>query len=103
MNDAVEIKPELVRKHADFVAEIADRAQKARDASEHIRLGGEAYGILCQAIPALMAPTHDEFNTKLDELKTALVDTSEMVRNASNDIEGMDIDNSIDLDEAGPQ
>ena len=93
MTESTELSPELIRDHAGYVDGIAERVNTALAASRQIRVGNHAYGLLCQALPAMMTPTHDDFDTALDELHTAFTETADLLRESSTDIETLDFGN----------
>jgi hypothetical protein len=79
----IEVDPAALARHADAVAGVATAVARGQDAARQVRLGSDAYGKLCQALPAMLEPIHDLADRLLSDVHDALLDTSDSVRSAS--------------------
>lgn len=103
MSGEVKVDPGQVNAHTNVIDAAAKTLEQAKAASEHIRLGSEAYGLLCAALPVMIAELHEDFNDVLDKLKLALENNAASARTAVADIKTTDTDNAIDLDKVAPR
>ncbi|CAM3411625.1 type VII secretion target [Stackebrandtia soli] len=93
----VQIVAEELRTHAGSIDTCVGVVELAQGASNHIQLGNEAYGVLCQWIPPILQGRHDEMNTLLTHAKANLDTYSLLLRTAADNFETVDQINSWDL------
>ncbi|MFC5289386.1 type VII secretion target [Actinokineospora guangxiensis] len=64
MGDGFTVNAEQIRAHAGNVAAVQERFSAVKSASSHIQGDGQAYGVLCGWIAAILEDKH----TRQDEL-----------------------------------
>jgi hypothetical protein len=72
-----------VRVHAGSVDHTSATVEQGRSAAAQVQLGGQAYGMLCQFLPALITPLADKAVEVMTESRTALHSTADKLRTAS--------------------
>lgn len=77
---ALEVTPEALTRHAAGLDRIGATVRQAIGAAGGVRLGGQAYGQLCAAFPAMLEPLHDLAERVLREAHDALDETAHGVR-----------------------
>ena len=82
--DVVEFPIPLVQRHAGTVDAVADAVTTARSAVHEVTMDTQAYGQLCQFLPAILSPV---FGMALDALHgsiSALEETADKLRAAAS-------------------
>jgi hypothetical protein len=82
--------PAEIRRHAGSVDEIADAVRTARGAVREVTMDTQAYGQLCQFLPALLSPVFGLALDALHESIGSLQDTADKLRMASSNTETTD-------------
>lgn len=90
-DDTVRMPIDAVRRHAGSIDTIADAVEQGADAANHVHLGADAYGQLCQFIPSLLEPVSDAAVSALRDTVTALRDTADKLRAAAATSESTDV------------
>jgi hypothetical protein len=71
--DGFDVTPAALTTHAGSVDGVADRVDQGRSAGAQVTLGRDAYGQLCQFVPALIDPLQqvgvDAFAAVVDALR----------------------------------
>lgn len=75
MSAGVEFPAGAVLRHADAVGGASDEMARARAAAADVAMDGEAYGRLCQFLPALLAPVFEGATRVMNEATEALGET----------------------------
>jgi Excreted virulence factor EspC, type VII ESX diderm len=83
-SDGIEVVPAALVRHAASVEAVAATVALGQDAARQMRLGNEAYGKLCQALPAMLEPVHDLTDRLLSDVQDALTATTDSLRNAGH-------------------
>jgi hypothetical protein len=78
-------------KHAGTVDEVISQVEQAHSAAATVRMGREAYGILCQLIPAMLDPIQDLTIAALREAADALQRSADALRATARDYTGSDV------------
>lgn len=86
----LDVVPAELRTHAGSVDGVASAVDEARAAGTTVKLGRDAYGKLCQLIPALLDPIQQMGIDALAEAVTALQSTADRLRTAAGDYTGTD-------------
>lgn len=89
-----------LRDHAGNLDECLKVIEQAQGASEHIELGDDAYGVLCQWIPPILAGRHADMNGLLTKAHHNLSTFAKLLRGAADSFESVDEFNSWDLTDA---
>ncbi|WP_306203723.1 ESX-1 secretion-associated protein [Actinoplanes sp. RD1] len=76
----MELPSDAVLGHARSVDRIADDVQQARAAVREVSMGTQAYGQLCQFLPALLSPLFSLAAGSLHDTEDALRETSLKLR-----------------------
>lgn len=79
-----------VTQHAGSVDRAADAMEMARSAVREVTMDTQAYGQLCQFLPALLTPIFELAVGAVAESVDALRETSEKLRTAANSSEATD-------------
>ncbi|GAA2709539.1 type VII secretion target [Micromonospora olivasterospora] len=87
---ALEVTPQALTGHAASLDRIGGTVRQAIGAAGGVRLGGQAYGQLCAAFPAMLEPLHDLAERVLREARDALDETADGVRAAAARYDGSD-------------
>ncbi|MGC5018538.1 type VII secretion target [Micromonospora sp. DT47] len=78
----LEVTPEALATHAHNLDRVGETLRHGIAAAGEVRLGSEAYGRLCVALPAMLEPLHDLADRVLRESLTALEESADAVRAA---------------------
>ncbi|GAB1690814.1 type VII secretion target [Krasilnikovia sp. M28-CT-15] len=100
--DVVRFPTDDVRRHAGTVDRVAEQVQTARGAIREVSMDTQAYGQLCQFLPALLSPV---FGLALDALNSsteALQETAVKLRAAAADTEATDQSSARRIRAASP-
>lgn len=81
----VTVAPADLLKHAATVDAIGDQVATATGAATHIQLSNDAYGLLCQGFPLLMAPMTLLVIDALQHATTALHESASKLRDTADD------------------
>ncbi|WP_305783019.1 type VII secretion target [Symbioplanes lichenis] len=76
----MELSPDAVLGHAQSVDRIADDVRQARSAVRAVTMDSQAYGQLCQFLPALLGPLFSVAAGSLHDTEDALRETSLKLR-----------------------
>ncbi|MEV4754646.1 type VII secretion target [Micromonospora sp. NPDC049559] len=79
-----------VRKHAGSVDHASSGADLARSAAAQVQLGNEAYGLLCQFVPALIDAVANSAVNAFSASAAALTETAGKLRTAAGGHEATD-------------
>jgi hypothetical protein len=82
--EVVEFPIPLVQRHAHTVDTIADAVTTARSAVHEVAMDTQAYGQLCQFLPALLSPVFGMALDALHESIGALHETADKLRLAAS-------------------
>lgn len=88
--EVVQFPAVAVRAHAASVDGIAADVEQARGAVRAVTMDAEAYGILCQFLPALLSPVFALAAEALGSSAEALHDTATNLRSTADQTEGTD-------------
>lgn len=79
-----EVQAAALTTHADTVDDVATQVAQGRSAGASVRLGRNAYGVLCQIIPALLDPIQEQtiaaMRTAADSLQSVADDLRVVAR-----------------------
>ena len=76
MSAGLEFPAEAVLRHASAVSEVSDEMVRARSAAGEVAMGSQAYGQLCQFLPALLSPLFGSATEVMSDAVDALGETS---------------------------
>jgi hypothetical protein len=76
--------------HASKVDGIGDGLDTAKQAGEAVRVGADAYGRLCQFVPALLNGLQTQLIDGIGSAVTAAYDTADALRSTAADYDGAD-------------
>jgi hypothetical protein len=99
---AVQFPAGSVRQHAAGVDAIAADVEQARNAAGHVTMDTQAYGVLCQFLPALLMPVFAVAATSLDGSADALRETAAGLRATADEMDGTDRAGARRITSAGP-
>lgn len=85
---------EAVRQHANTVGEAAEQMALARSAIRAVGMDRQAYGQICQFLPALLDPLFDSAVDVLSAAVDSLSETSYRLRATAETIEATDVDSA---------
>lgn len=88
--EVVEFPIALVQRHAGTVDAVADAVSTARSAVHEVTMDTQAYGQLCQFLPALLSPVFGLALDALHESIGSLQDTADKLRTAASNTETTD-------------
>ncbi|MEV4754690.1 type VII secretion target [Micromonospora sp. NPDC049559] len=88
--DGLQVTTADLVAHAASVDDVADRMGLGRSAAAGVRLGRDAYGQLCQLIPALLDPIQSSGVDALAASVDALRETAEALRLTAGDYRTVD-------------
>jgi uncharacterized protein YukE len=97
------VDPEQLRTHAQNLDGLADAFADILGAGDHITQDDEAYGLLCQWIPPILADRQQEQKDITQLLQTNLGKIAAALREAAADYEAADEDAASGLDRAGSE
>jgi hypothetical protein len=78
--DGAQVPTSAISGHAGSVDAVADAVEQARSAVGQVAMDTQAYGILCQFLPALLEPVFDLAVEAMNGSVDALHDTAEGLR-----------------------
>lgn len=88
---AVQLPIASVHRHADTVGSISDDMARARAAVREITMDTEAYGQLCQFLPAILSPVFGTATSLLSEASAALQETASALHATAADAKATDV------------
>jgi hypothetical protein len=100
---AVQFPIAAVQQHAGTVAEVSGQMARARSAVHEVTIGTEAYGQLCQFLPAILSPIFGMAVDLLSEATDALQETALNLRTTAIETEATDVDGARRVMAAGGQ
>jgi uncharacterized protein YukE len=89
--------------HASTVDSVAEQVRAGQSAATSVQLGAGAYGLLCQVVPALIAPLQAGSAEALGEAATALHTMADAVRSTAERYRIADSDAEAGYRQAVPQ
>jgi hypothetical protein len=101
-SEAVQFPADAVRRHAATVDAIAADVEQARGAAGEVTMDTQAYGMLCQFLPALLMPVFAVAATSLDGSADALHETAAGLRVTADQMDGTDQGSARRITAAGP-
>ncbi|MFG1674601.1 type VII secretion target [Micromonospora sp. NPDC049282] len=78
--EIIRVDPDDLTAHAAHLDRRADSIDTARQAGQHVRLGADAYGQLCQIVPVLLDGLQRTLVDGLGSAATSIRDTAGKVR-----------------------
>lgn len=90
--DGFAVSREALASHARAVDAVADDVDLARRAGDQVRLGREAYGRLCQMLPAVLEPVQQTAIDTLREVGDSLRACADGLRAAGQRYDATDLD-----------
>ena len=94
MGADIEFPIALVHQHGGTVDRVADAVELARSAVHEVSLDTQAYGQLCQFLPAILSPVFGLAVDALHESVGSLQETAQKLRTASSATQSTDTDRS---------
>ncbi|NUT07105.1 MAG: hypothetical protein HOV76_26870 [Hamadaea sp.] len=82
----------VVQQHAGTVDSIADAMQTAKGAVHEVTMDTQAYGQLCQFLPAILSPIFMMANEALSESVSSLQTTAQNLRTAATATQTTDLE-----------
>jgi hypothetical protein len=86
----IKVDTGALRRHASSVDDVAGAVRTAQNAARHVRLGGAAYGQLCQALPVMLEPLHDLADRVIAEALSSLDETAYALRAVARSYDAVD-------------
>jgi hypothetical protein len=86
----VEFPAEAVLQHVNAVTEASDRMAQARAAAGEVAMDNQAYGQLCQFLPALLSPLFGSATEVMHEAVDALGETALDLRKTASSMTATD-------------
>lgn len=96
-----EVSPDDLTNHAVTVTNIADEVAVALQAAQAVEFDSQAYGLFCQALPAMMLPIEEIIQSALRGEGESLTDSGQRLRKAADNYRSTDAEMSQRLD--GPK
>jgi len=93
----------LVQQHAGTVDRVSDAVELARSAVHEVAMDSQAYGQLCQFLPAMLSPVFGLAVNALHGTVDSLHETATNLRTAAANTESTDVSNGQSLLTAGNQ
>jgi hypothetical protein len=90
MSTGVEFPAEDVLRHADAVTEASDDMAQARSAAGVVTIDSQAYGQLCQFLPALLSPLFGSATEVMNDAADSLGETALSLRRTASDVTSTD-------------
>lgn len=81
----VEVVSDQLRRHARTLDDLSRNEDRVRNAAEHVALGTDAYGQLCQLMPTLLRPLQDTIVQAVKQTTTSLSVTAAALRHAADE------------------
>ncbi|MEU8232709.1 hypothetical protein AB0C12_24270 [Actinoplanes sp. NPDC048967] len=101
MSADVEFAAEAVLQHADAVSEASDAMAQARAAAGEVVMDSQAYGQLCQFLPALLSPLFGTMTEVMNQAVDAVAESALNLRKTAADMTATDSGNARRMDAAG--
>lgn len=101
MSDRTKVLSSELTTHANSVDDCLKTVNDAQGASKHIKLGNEAYGLLCQWLPPILSGKHDAIDTLLTQAEKILDQDATNLRLAAGEFKTVDVNNSGAIDKVG--
>jgi hypothetical protein len=86
----VTVTPADLVKHAATVDAIGDQVDRATQAATHVQLSNDAYGLLCQGFPLMLAPMTLLVIDALQHATSALHESATKLRATATDYTATD-------------
>lgn len=90
MSAEVRFPADAVRRHAGAVHDASEQMTQARSALSEVAMGSQAYGVLCQFLPALLNPLFDSAIEVIDDAVESLGETASKLRATAAEMEATD-------------
>jgi len=87
---SLQFPPAEIRRHAGSVDQIADAVQTARGAVHEITMDTQAYGQLCQFLPAILSPIFSLATAALKDSEDSLRETADKLRSTAGETTATD-------------
>ncbi|GII22659.1 type VII secretion target [Planosporangium mesophilum] len=97
----VRFPAEVVQHHAGVVEQVSEAVETARSAVREVTMDTQAYGVLCQFLPALLTPVFDLGVDALHSSVDALRETAAKLRTAAENTVGTDVSSAQRIGAAG--
>ena len=94
MSAGLEFPAEAVLRHASAVSEASDEMVRARSAAGEVAMDSQAYGQLCQFLPALLSPLFGSATDVMSDAADALGETSVKLRATATEMNAADGDSA---------
>lgn len=91
MSAGLEFPAEAVLRHASAVSEASDEMARARSAAGEVAMDSQAYGQLCQFLPALLSPLFGSATEVMSDAVDALGETSVRLRATATEMNAADV------------
>jgi excreted virulence factor EspC (type VII ESX diderm) len=85
-----QVQAEAIIAHAGTVDDVAAEVAQGRSAASTVRMGRDAYGILCQLIPTLLDPIQEQVVAAMQEAADSLQRAADDLRATARDYTGSD-------------
>ena len=103
MSAGLEFPAASVLQHATAVGETSDRMAQAKSAVREVTMDSQAYGQLCQFLPALLSPIFGSAVEVMNDAVEALGETALKLRATATDMQAADAGSARRLSSAaGP-
>lgn len=103
MSSSIEFPAASVLRHAAAVSEASDQMAQARSAVREVAMDSQAYGQLCQFLPALLSPVFGGAVDVLNQAVDALDESATKLRSTAAAMEAADSDSARRVNDAsGP-
>jgi hypothetical protein len=89
-DDFLQFPPAEIRRHAGSVDGIADAVQTAGGAVHEVSMDTEAYGQLCQFLPAILSPIFALATGALNDAEDSLRETAAKLRSTVSETTATD-------------
>lgn len=101
MSAGVEFPADAVLRHADAVSGVSDEMAQARAAVDQVVMDSQAYGQLCQFLPALLSPLFGDATEVMNDAVEALGETALKLRATASTMTATDDRSAGNLRAAG--
>ena len=101
MSAGLEFPAAEVLRHADQVGAASAGMAQARAAAGEVAMDGQAYGQLCQFLPALLSPLFGLATEVMNDAAAALGETATKLRGTASDLTATDAGSAERIDAAG--
>ena len=89
-DEFLQFPPAEIRRHAGSVDGIADAVQTARGAVHEVTMDTQAYGQLCQFLPAILSPIFSLATGALNDAEDSLRETAGKLRSTVSEATATD-------------